>query len=255
MAYYPDLTNIYGERLDTIVEGKEDAKATIILVHGFGTDKHETARYFDDIAFFFGMDYRIVRFDFSGCGKSGGKFQDKDYEKWVQDLKTIISFTKEKYPGEIYIFAQSMGCFVTAMCAPEGIAKTVFTGIPNNNVNYLIDRLVERFGSKEGAKIDFENISIFPRSNGSNTFVGPTFWMVLRLLKPVKKVAELAAKTKLLIIHPDKDEIVGQVFLAQYADIPGVTIKKLHGDHSFKNQEDRKAMMEEVKNFFTMNGQ
>lgn len=250
MAFYPELYNVYGERLDTIVEGKDDASKTIIFVHGFGTDKHETDHFFDDLTIFFAQDYRIVRFDFSGCGKSGGKLQDKDYVQWKGDLKSIVDFVKNKYPGETYILAQSMGCFITSMLNPSGVAKTVLTGLPNSNVNYLIDRLVERFGSKEGAKIDFENISVFPRSSGVNQFIGPTFWKELRLLRPVEIVRKLSENTRLMIIHPDRDEIVGQMYLAQYTDIPGVAIKKLHGDHSFKNQEDRKAMAIEVKNFF-----
>lgn len=255
MAFYPEIYNAYGERLDTIVEGKEDASKTIIFVHGFATDKHETARLFDDLAIFFGQDYRIVRFDFSGCGKSGGKLQDKDYDKWKGDLKEIVNFTKNKYSGETYILAQSMGCFITSMLNPEGVSKTVLTGLPNSNVNYLIDRLVERFGSKEGAKIDFENISIFPRSSGINQFIGPTFWKELRLLKPVEAVRKFSGNTRLMIIHPDRDEIVGQMYLVQYSGIPGVVIKKLHGDHSFKNQEDRKAMATEIRNFFDEGGQ
>jgi pimeloyl-ACP methyl ester carboxylesterase len=254
MSYYPEIYNVYGERLDTIVEGKDDATKTIIFVHGFATDKHETNRYFDDLSIFFGQDYRVVRFDFSGCGKSGGKLQEKDYGQWKGDLKSIVDFTKNKYPGETYILAQSMGCFVTAMLNPQGIVKTVFTGLPNSNVNYLIDRLVERFGNKEGAKIDFENISIFPRSSGVNQLIGPTFWKVLRLLKPVSVVAKFSENTRLMVIHPDRDEIVGQMYLAQYASIPGVVIKKLHGDHSFKNQEDRKALGLEIKNFFDVSG-
>lgn len=254
MAFYPELYNVYGERLDTIVEGKDDASKTIIFVHGFGTDKHETDHFFDDLTILFAQDYRIVRFDFSGCGKSGGKLQDKDYVQWKGDLKSIVDFVKNKYPGETYILAQSMGCFITSMLNPTGIAKTVLTGLPNSNVNYLIDRLVERFGSKEGAKIDFENISVFPRSSGVNQFIGPTFWKELRLLRPVEVVRKLSENTRLMIIHPDRDEIVGQMYLVQYADIPGVAIKKLHGDHSFKNQEDRKAMAIEVKNFFDEGG-
>lgn len=250
MAFYPDISNIYGERLDAIVEGDENSLETIIFVHGFATDKHETARYFDDLAFILGRNFRIVRFDFSGCGKSDGKLEDKDYEKWSKDLKTIINFVKEKYPGDIYILAQSMGCFITSTLNPSGIKKTVFTGLPNANTDYIIERLIERFGSKTGAKIDFENISIFPRSSGVNQKIGPTFWKVLRLLKPAEAVAKFSMSTSLLIVHPKQDEIVGQLYLAQYEKIPGVTVMRLNGDHSFKNQEDRNVLISELVKFF-----
>ena len=247
----PQILNSMGERLDTLVEGKLDSDTTVIFVHGFATSKHETNRYFDDIAFGLKDNFRIVRFDFSGCGESEGNLTEMDYDKQAKDLGKIISYVKEKWPGRIYLIAQSMGTFVTAHLNPQGIEKAVFTGIPNSNVEYIIERLIERFGSRPGASIDFEGISILPRSSGMLQKIGPSFWRVLRLFQPAASVTKFSQNTKLLIIHPKQDDIVGAEYLSQYAKIPNVTVKWLNGDHNFKNIEDRKKLIEEIKSFFT----
>jgi pimeloyl-ACP methyl ester carboxylesterase len=250
MIYRPQIMNPYGERLDALVEEREKTiSSTVILVHGLGTDKHESHRYFDDLSFGLQKNFRVVRFDFSACGVSDGRFEEKDFEKWAEDLKAVVNVVKKKYPGKIHILAQSLGCFVAAQACPEGIEKAVFTGLPNSNVNFLIDKLVYRFESRDNARIDFEGISIIPRTTGKNQLIGPTFWRVFRLFNPVRMVTRFAQKTKLLIVHPKQDEVVGHEYLSQYAKIPGVEATWLNGDHSFKNAEDRQALIQTADEF------
>ncbi len=75
------IKNKYKEELDTLVEGNENANTTIVFVHEFGTQKDESYGYFVDIAKALHSNYRTVRFDFSGYGKSQGKQEDANYEK------------------------------------------------------------------------------------------------------------------------------------------------------------------------------
>jgi len=250
MIFRPQIINPYGERLDALVEERDRASATVIFVHGFGTDKHESDRYFDDLSFGLQKNFRTVRFDLSACGKSGGRLEEKDFETWAQDLKTVINFSKNKYQGTIHILAQSLGCFVVAMANPQGLGKAVFTGMPNSNTSFVIDKLVHRFQSRFNAKIDFDGISVVPRPSGINQTIGPSFWRVLRLFNPVYAVTSLSKKTKLLIIHPKEDEIVGHEYLSQYEKIPGVTVKWLNGDHNFKNVEDRQVLIKTIEDFY-----
>jgi pimeloyl-ACP methyl ester carboxylesterase len=114
------IKNNGDEELDTLVEGNENSHTTIIFVHGFGTQKDESYGYFIDVAKALHSNYRTVRFDFSGYGKSQGKQVDVNYKKHAEDLKIILDWTKEKFGGKIYIIAQSMGCFVTAFLSPDG---------------------------------------------------------------------------------------------------------------------------------------
>jgi len=250
MIYYPRIKNYLGERIDAVVEGNPLSEETVVLVHGLGTDKHETKGFFDDVSFQMGKYYRIARFDFSGCGKSEGRLEEKNIKEWGEDLKAVVSFVKEKYQGRTYLVAQSMGCFVAALSCPLGIEKTVFTGLPNTNTDFLIERLVERIESRPGGKVDFENITQFPRSSGKMQKIGPSFWKTLRLFDPLGQVKKYAQKTKLLIVRPSQDEIIANMYMSGYASIPKTVIKQLNGNHYFANIEDRSVFIKEAVGFF-----
>lgn len=246
----PAVINFHNERIDTLIDENEQADATVIFVHGFATDKHETAGYFDDLSQALRDRFRIVRFDFSGCGESEGKTEDINYRKHAEDLDCVINYVKKNFPGEIYILAQSMGCFITSLLNPTDIKKTVFTGLPNSDTQYIAERLKERFGSRPGGKIDYGGISIFPRSTGKKQRIGPLFWKELFSFDPVKNVTKYSKNTHLLIIHPKQDEIIGSECLEQYSNITGIISERIDGDHSFTNKKDREVLTERIKQFF-----
>jgi len=249
MTSTPTILNPHHERLDVLIEGNEKSSVTIVMVHGLGTDKHETTGMFDDISVGLTDIYRVVRFDFSGFGKSEGKTEDFDYYKHADDLKVVLEFVKKSYGGTIYIIAQSMGTFVTSLLNPKGITKTIFTGIPNSNSEYIIDRLMKRFATKPGCSINQNGISLILRSSGVTQKWGSQFWKTLREFKPVPSVSAFAKNTKLLIIHPKQDDVVGLEFQKEYDSIPHISIEWIDGDHSFKKREDRSALIERIKLF------
>jgi len=250
MNKMPTIFNEQNERLDTLVEGNEKSTITIVMVHGLGTDKHETADLFDDVSHALIDVYRIVRFDFSGFGKSGGKTEDFDYHKHASDLNSLLDYVRRTYGGTIYIVAQSMGTFVTSLLNPSDSLKTVFMGIPNSNTQYIIERLTKRFSSKPGAYINIEGISTVPRSSGAIQKFGSQFWKTLKEFQPVHTVNEFSKHTELLIIHPKQDDVVGIEFQKEYDDIPGIEIEWIDGDHSFKKPEERKVLIKVIKEFF-----
>lgn len=246
----PLILNPHHEKLDILAEGNENSAITVVMVHGLGTDKHETCGMFDDIAHALINDYRVVRFDFSGFGKSEGKMEDFDYIKHANDLKSVLSFVKKTYDQTVYIIAQSMGCFVTSLLNPQGVTKTVFMGIPNSNTEYIIDRFTKRFTAKPGGIVNFEGISLVPRSTGVIQRIGPTFWKILREFKPIQAVGEFSKHTNLLIIHPKQDDVVGPEFQEDYDAIPNIKVEWINGDHSLKKPEDRSVLIEKIKTFF-----
>ncbi len=246
-----DIKNSLQERIDYIVEGNDNSDVAVIFVHGFGVDKHETAGYFDDVAKELGKTYRIVRFDFSGCGKSEGKLEEKDYMKWADDLSVVLSMVKRQYSGKIFIFAQSMGTFVTSLACLDGIEKTVFTGIPNTNTDFIIKRMIDRFCSRSGSFVNLEGVSEFPRSSGVVQKIGWSFFRVLKDFDPIATVTKFSTKTKLLLIHANQDDVIGTEYLDVYGDIPNVKRIFLDGDHSWKKRDDRIILIETIKQFFS----
>lgn len=241
------IPNKQNELLDVWIEGNEKSKTSIIFVHGFAANKHYD--YFDTAAKEFSGNYRIVRFDFSGCGKSEGKLEDKNFNNWSEDLNAILDYVKNKYQGKIVLIAHSMGIFITSLLSPKNIFKTVFTGAPNSDTQYVIDFISKTVLSRKQGIINYKGISIFPRSFGEIQKIGPSFWSVLKSFKPVEKITEFSTKTDVFMIHMKQDQIIGGKFLEEYSIIPNTKIKWLNGDHSFTKKEDRKKLIKEIRNF------
>lgn len=249
----PNIINVQNERIDTWVEWdeKNTPKSNVVMVHGLGTDKHETAGYFDDIAsVLVSNNFRVIRFDFTGYGLSEGLQRDACYTKHVGDLKAVIDYVRRSFSEPIHIFAQSMGCFVTALTMPKNIVKTIMTGIPNTDTSMIIDRVSSRFGSRPGAVLKYDDISLLPRSTGKIQEIGPKFWQDIKNLKPVDIVGSYAKETELLVVSWKNDEIIGHETLEQYDAIPKLQHIWLSGDHSITNPTDRQEFIKVMLNFY-----
>ncbi len=241
------LPTPFDYRLSVWVEGVKTATHTVVLVHGFGTNKHETAGYFDDLVEVLGRSYRVVRFDFAGLGDSEGTLSTMTYERQAEELRVVLEWVRQQFPGQISIVAQSMGCFITALCCPDGIEQTVFTGIPNIHTERIVDRIAQRFAKKTGSTVNIQGVSKILRSSGELQTIHSDFWQSILRFKPLETVGAYAAKTKLLIIHPNQDDVVGTDDLDGYSKLDGVTVKHLDGDHSYTKVEDREKVMEVVE--------
>ncbi|HLL61016.1 MAG TPA: alpha/beta fold hydrolase [Candidatus Nitrosocosmicus sp.] len=244
------LKNAQGEELDVLVEGNKYSEITVVLVHGFGTDKNESSQYFVDISQHLSHDFRIVRFDFTGYGKSDGIQEEGNFIKHADDLNCIVQWVQTTYPGEVYMIAHSLGCFVATLSSPENISKCVFTGIPNANIQIMINKIRERILLK-GGSVNEEGISIYPRSNGEIQRIGPSFWRIFTDLKPVQLIDSFSKKTSLLILKPLQDEITGNEYFEEYKNIKSLTFMEINGDHTFTKNDSRLQLLNHIKNFFS----
>lgn len=248
----PVIKNLYNEKLDTWVEEPTGVvKATVVMVHGFGTSKHETAGYFDDISLALTNDnFRVVRFDLSGYGNSEGREEDACYSKHTRDLESVLDWVRSNFQSPIYILAQSMGCWVTALANPDGITKTIMTGVPNSNPEIVVRRVKERFGSRPGAVLDLDGVSLLPRSTGKIQKIGSQFWVDIKNIRPSKVVGDFSKKTDLLIVHWESDEIIGKDYLDEYDRIATLKSMWLPGDHSVTKISDRQNFISKMLKFF-----
>jgi putative redox protein len=194
--------------------------------------------------------FRVVRFDLSGYGKSEGRQEEASYSKHVEDLRTVIEYVKSNFSEPVYLFAQSMGCFIAALTSPSGIEKTIMTGLPNANPKLIIDRVINRFGTRHGAALDMDRISLLPRSTGKVQKIGPQFWKDIRDLDPIKAITDYSKKTELLVVHWENDEIIGKEFLDEYDAIPTVKALWLPGDHSVTIPQNRNNFIKIMLEFY-----
>lgn len=240
------IKNPSGERIDFVVEGNPHATVTVVFVHGFGTNKDEGFNLFVDLAKPLSENYRIVRFDFSGYGKSEGKQEDVNLLKHAGDLKAVLDYTRATYGGEIYILAFSMGCSVVSTLSPDDVKKTFYVSPPSTDTETSIQNLKNRILSRPGGTVDEDGVSVYPRTGGQVQKLGPSYWRVLRGFDPIAAITKYSKKTELKIIRPIEDDVVVGNVTAPYRSVPNLEYVELHGNHGFTTPADRQALIQEL---------
>jgi len=244
-----NIKNIFGEKLDLLLEGDDESPHLIVFVHGWGTDKDEGFASFLEFADYLKNDFFIIRFDLSGYGASEGEDFEFQFQKAAGDADSVIRYAREHYPEkDISIIAHSLGTFVVSLLSPSNVHKTVFTSIPNSNPKFISEQLVGRIIAK-GGKVDKEGISIYPRTAGGVQKIGKNFWRTLESFKPAKFIEELGAKTDLIIFKPMQDEVLENKYFEEYKELKNARYIEVDGDHNFKKREDRANLFNQVKAF------
>ena len=243
------IKNIFGEKLDLLLEGNGNSKQIVIFVHGYGTDKNESFSSFLDFSQYLKSDFFIIRFDQSGYGASDGKQEEFQFQKAAGDLDSVIRFARKNFPKKkVNIIAHSLGTFIVSLLSPFGIRRVVLTSIVNSNAKYVSETLQKRILSK-GGKINKNGISIYPRTSGKTQFMGPDFWRTLENFDPIEYISDLARKTKIAIFKPKQDEVLENKYFNEYKRIKGVEYYEVDGDHSFKDPTDRENLFRKVVKF------
>lgn len=91
----------------------------VIFSHGFGGDM--TFHLFEPLIQKLNQaGIGVVRFDFNGCGKSDGEFQDMTVVNEIEDLLNVIAYTRQlSVTKNISLLGHSQGGVVTSMAAGE----------------------------------------------------------------------------------------------------------------------------------------
>ena len=244
------IPNKQNELLDVLIEGNDTSSVTVVMAHGFGADKHETQGMFDDIAASLIDKYRIIRFDFAGYGKSEGRSEDVDLGKLANDLKTILTWTRETFTPKIYLIAHSLGTAVTSLLKTSSIEKSVFTGLVSATSQSVVESFEKRIQGKPGGVINKQSISIYPRTVGQIQKLGSNFWKSLESFDPLRAISSYGKKTDLLLVHPLQEDFYIDGHFSEYQSIPYIKYIEINGDHSFTRPDDREKLLEVIKNHF-----
>ena len=104
------MTNTLNHLAYNKLEGKSP---TIVFLSGFKSDMEGTkAIFLESICREIGQGF--IRFDYSGHGKSGGKFEDGNIGQWKDDALQIIDELTE---GELVLVGSSMGGWLMLLAA------------------------------------------------------------------------------------------------------------------------------------------
>lgn len=115
------LFNSIGQRLVGCLHpgsGRSDFGPTVVLCHGMMSSKdgRKQIALAEALA---ESGISVMRFDFSFCGESGGRFEEITFSQEVDDLRCVVKWLRERRADPIGLVGSSMGAAVAILYAGE----------------------------------------------------------------------------------------------------------------------------------------
>ena len=228
------LTNYYKENL------------YIVFLHGFMSDLEGDKPK----AFYKYCKKRKLGFlglEYSGHGKSSGKFTNGNISKWTKEVQTTIKKIVKK--NSFILVGSSMGSWL-AINQFKYFRKQIkgFLGI--GSAPEFLERLMWKKFTKKMKKETIEK-KIYNLKNGDYEY--PISYQLIKDGRR-NKVLNKKINLKILItmIHGRKDEIVPVVYSRKILTLFSKAKKKLtiinNGDHSLSNKKNLKKIIVELQN-------
>lgn len=185
-----------------------------------------------------------LRFDFAGCGKSDGKFEDMTVLSELLDGMKVIDFVRQTVKAKhIYLFGHSQGGVVASMLSAyyrDVIEKLVLLAPA---ATLKDDTLV---GECQGSRYDPNHIPEFVMVGGFK--VGGDYFRTAQLL-PIYETAQHFAGPALLI-HGTADQIVSPEATRKYHVImPQSVLHLIDGEGHMFNGPHRPEVVKLVTDF------
>ena len=99
--------NSRGQRLAGVLHAPAKSFAGIVILHGFGSSKDGKAKKL--ARFFASRGYAALRFDFTGCGESGGALRGEIARQEISDARRAISVLRRRGFKRIGVIGSSLG--------------------------------------------------------------------------------------------------------------------------------------------------
>lgn len=237
-----------GLKLYGLLEGTTTLEndRVVILMHGFKGDLgYDENKILPVVAHALNQaGLPTLRFDFAGCGKSDGKFEDMTVLSELLDGMKVIDFVRQTVKAKhIYLFGHSQGGVVASMLAAyyrDVIEKLVLLATA---VTLKDDALV---GECQGSRYDPNHIPEFVMVGGFK--VGGDYFRTAQLL-PIYKTAQHFAGPALLI-HGTADQIVSPEATRKYHVImPQSVLHLIDGEGHMFNGPHRPEVVKLVTDF------
>ena len=218
----------------------------IVFLHGFMSDlEGEKPK-----AFFKYCKKKKLGFlglEYSGHGKSSGKFTNGNISKWTKEVQTIIKKIVKK--NNFILVGSSMGAWLS-LNQFKYFQKQIkgFLGI--GSAPEFLERLMWKKFTKKMKKETIEK-KIYNLKHGDYEY--PISYQLIKDGRR-NKVLNKKINLKILItmIHGRKDEIVPVVYSRKILTLFSKAKKKLiiinNGDHSLSNKKNLKKIIVELQN-------
>jgi len=216
---------------------------TIVFFHGFMSDmigKKPSAI----LKYCRKKKINFLKFEYSGHGKSSGKFTSGNISKWTSDAKQII---KAKTKGKLLFVGSSMGSWIALNLFPA-FKKRIFGFIGIASAPEFLENLMWKKFSKKIKKNIIKN-KIYNVQAGDHVYP-ITKQLIFDGRKNKVLNNRINLKIFMTLFHGLKDKIVPISFSRKIFKIFKNSKRKLiiikNGDHSLSKKSDLKKICNEL---------
>ena len=217
----------------------------IVFLHGFMSDlEGKKPKVFLNFAKKNKLGF--IALEYSGHGKSSGKFTDGNISEWTRETYLLIKKTVKK--NKIFFIGSSMGAWISLNQFKffENQIKG-FMGI-GSAPEFLEGLMWKKFTKK--MKAETIKKGIYHLKHGNYTYP-----ITLQLLRDGRKNKifnkKIRSKIKVTMVHGQKDEVVPLSYSRKILKIFTNAKKKLvtvkNGDHSLSSNKGLKILKKEIK--------
>ena len=216
---------------------------TIVFFHGFMSDMiGEKPKAI--LKYCRKKKINFLKFEYSGHGRSSGKFTSGNISKWTSDAKQII---KAKTKGKLLFVGSSMGSWVALNLFPS-FKKRIFGFIGIASAPEFLENLMWKKFSKKIKKNIIKN-KIYNLEAGDHVYP-ITKQLIFDGRKNKVLNNRINLKIFITLFHGLKDEIVPISFSKKIFKICKNSKRKLiivkNGDHSLSKKSDLKKICNEL---------
>jgi len=224
---------------------KKKSQIAIVFFHGFMSDMMG-AKPTDIQKFCKKQKLNFLKFEYSGHGKSTGKFIEGNISKWTNEAKQLIKSKTKKVKNLIFI-GSSMGSWIALNLFPFFKKKVKgFIGI-SSAPEFLDELMWKKFNKKIKRTIMSNKIYYLKHA-------GFTYPLTKQLILDGRKNKVLNNKINLkipiVLFHGANDEVVPINFSKKILKIFRKSKKKLikikNGNHSLSRKGDLKKIYKEL---------
>ena len=217
----------------------------IVFLHGFMSDlEGKKPKFFLNFAKKNKLGF--IALEYSGHGKSSGKFTKGNISKWTRETYLLIKKTVKK--NKIFFIGSSMGAWIS-LNQFKFFKNQIkgFLGI-GSAPEFLENLMWKKFTKK--MKTETIKKGIYYLKHGNYTYP-----ITLQLLSDGRKNRvfnkKIRSKIKVTMIHGQKDEVVPISYSKKILKIFTNAKKKLvivkNGDHSLSSNKGLKILKKEIK--------
>ena len=223
------------------------SQITVVFFHGFMSDMIGKKPIAIE-NFCKKQKLNFLKFEYSGHGKSSGKFTDGNISKWTNDAKSLIRSKTKKSKNLIFV-GSSMGSWIALNLFSYFKKKLkAFIGIASAP-EFLEELMWKKFNRK--IKKIIMTKKIYHLDHGEYSYP-----LTKQLILDGRKNKILNNKINLnipiVLLHGKKDEIVPLKVSRNILKICRKSKKKFiiikNGDHSLSRKSDLKILCSELKN-------